>query len=135
MKPYKLSDGKKPVISTVFDIFKKFVFCVSIKLLAVKVANSRFKRTNSLKQAFLHSSADCHNLARCFHLSIKSVISICKLIKRETCNFSYNIVESRLKRCWSVSNRNFVKVHTYADFSRNPCDRIARSFRSKSRRT
>ena len=61
------------------------------------MANADFERTNSLEQAFLHGSADCHNLTRCFHLGVKAVICIGKLIKREARDFCYNIIKSRLK--------------------------------------
>ena len=127
----QLSNGVDTVIGAGSDVFKQFSFGHAVELPMMQVAKTDLQRTHRFQQAFLHGSADAHDLAGRLHLGGKRVVGVCEFVKGKARHFCHHIVQCRLEGCRRIGKLDLIQRHAHANLRRYPGNGITTCFRGK----
>ena len=107
----QFKNSKNVIISELFNVIEKFLFCKGVETFLIEMINSNFQRTNGFQETLFQRRADAHNLTGCFHLCSKDIGSGCEFIKREPREFCHDIIQTWGNGCCTASDRNIFQGH------------------------
>ena len=106
-----------------------------VKLCHVEVADTGFKRTDRLQEAFLQCGADAHDFAGCLHLGAEHIRCQRELVEREARELCDKVIERRFDCGGSACDRNILECHADRDLCGDAGNRITACLGSQRRGT